>query len=491
MKLRQLVRKQLSVWMGWVVVSFGVTTAAHAEVIQILHTNDLHSSFDRADDPSRGGYAAVASTLHRLRHESAQQGISTLSLDGGDFSEGTAYYLADRGVWSWRLTNELGHDAVTLGNHDWQAGPGHLDEMIARSRPTFTLLAANFHCPKKYRFIRAKLRKSTELRIGGVRVGIVGVAPATMEFEWMAEPCQITNPVVAVNDVAETLRPRNDVVIALTHVGLSKDRELAKKSKNVDLIIGAHSHDELPAPLWIKNRKGRRVPVFQTGSRGAWVGRILLEVLPGQAPRVLSSELIPVDRTQGEDSRILGLIRESREALERHYGAGWLEEPIGASEVPIEWNHGAVSSDWSRFTVEAIREAVGAEVAIDSPEFRGVGAPPGLITRETLFNSYPRVFGFQHPGWTIWTIRMEGWALEMLRRQTKLLGLPIVFSKRGDRPFSPFREYVIAVPEGIGTMVNLYKTVVFPTIGFARDTQIPLLTALEARLRRLGTLRAN
>src|SRR5262245_42283193 len=118
-------------------VSLAVLTLpsiSFAQRLQILHTNDLHAHFDEAEDlslaqgnenkPSRptGGYAQVKALIDKLKREAAAEGTESLVLDAGDFSEGTQYFLIDKGEETWRLMDTMGYDAVALGNHDFYIG---------------------------------------------------------------------------------------------------------------------------------------------------------------------------------------------------------------------------------------------------------------------------------------------------------------------------------------------------------------------------------
>ena len=104
------------------------TNDAYARLVQILHTNDLHSHFEQAEDRSiagivspdkpKGGYAHVKALIEKMRAEAASQGVESIVVDAGDFSEGAPFFLADKGEVSWRVMNAMGYDAVTIGNHD-------------------------------------------------------------------------------------------------------------------------------------------------------------------------------------------------------------------------------------------------------------------------------------------------------------------------------------------------------------------------------------
>src|SRR6185312_7349897 len=94
--------------------------------------------------PTIGSYAALKTHIDALKKAAQDQGIDTLVLDAGDFTEGTQMFLADKGEASWRVMNELGYDAVTVGNHEYLMGQDDLDRIVGDVKPKFNLLCANF-----------------------------------------------------------------------------------------------------------------------------------------------------------------------------------------------------------------------------------------------------------------------------------------------------------------------------------------------------------
>src|SRR5262245_44283655 len=117
---------------------------ASAALLEIIHTNDLHSHFEHSVDPTEGSYAALKAQIDRLKSEAQAQGIETLVLDAGDFSEGTEFFLAEHGEDSYRMMDALGYDAVALGNHDYLMGQDELDRLLGKVAPNYKLLCANF-----------------------------------------------------------------------------------------------------------------------------------------------------------------------------------------------------------------------------------------------------------------------------------------------------------------------------------------------------------
>src|SRR5579885_2216713 len=109
--------------------------------LTIVHTNDLHSHFR----PERtvlglGGIARIKTTIDRIRAEAPN---NTLVVDGGDWSEGNAYYMLGTGRETLKTMDLLGYDVAVIGNHDWLNGPDRLLDAIEQAHTHMAFVAAN------------------------------------------------------------------------------------------------------------------------------------------------------------------------------------------------------------------------------------------------------------------------------------------------------------------------------------------------------------
>ena len=299
------------------------------------------------------------------------------------------------------------------------------------------------------------------------------------------------------------LRARNDYVIALTHLGVDADRQLVNRVNGIDLVIGGHSHTVLQRPLIEKNPRARPVAIVQAGAHGNYVGDLLVDLEPGKPLQLLHYKLVDVRSDGPRDAGMDKILGEAREHLDAEYGAEWLREIVGHSEVPLENAfYRKHPTAWSRFVGEAIRDAAGAEVALDIFEFEGFEQPPGPITREQLFVMYPRALGFdERLGYTIWTANVSGRILKLAVKEAVTLGLPVnpvgIEIERdtlgrplgyliGGRPIEPDRSYKVALPESVARGafgLSRYLKLAFRN---ARNTGIPIWTASERYLKKIG-----
>ena len=480
---------------------------AQSRPLRIIHTNDLHSHLDHARDRGRGSYAAVKATIDQLKWESTQQGVDTLVLDGGDFTEDSSYYLAGKGLESWRAMGAMGYDAVTLGNHDWLAGSKDLDDVVGRAAPPFALLGANFIFTWDQKNLVKHMRQYVEFKKAGARIAVYGLTTDDWEYSWMAEPGFVHNPIYTAQEDLPALRSRNDYVIALTHLGVSTDKFLAQNTREIDLIVGGHSHTTLKEFKTAKNRDGKLIPIVQSGMHGEHVGDLLVDVEPGKPLQVLSYRLVEVYSSGPQDAAMVKVAQHAREALDREFGAEWLREVIGTAEVPLEnAYYKEKDTAWSSFVADAIRETGKADAAVDATQFEGMDQPAGPITREQLFILYPRVFEFSKPrGWTVWTTSIKGWVLKIALQKVISDGMPILTSgitydvtpsggannfRINGQPIVGTRSYKIAMPEGILRGAFGLSKALKIVFSKAHDTGVSIWEATEKKLRREGVIKA-
>ncbi len=244
--------------------------------LTILYTNDIHATCHPVgvvgDSAGRiGGVVALEREVGAVRARHA-----TLLLDAGDLlSGGPLGSLSDGGVKGGhliRLMNALGYDAMGIGNHDLDHGPGNLIE--ASRRASFPLLAANLLDEGGNPLVGPGW---CIVRRGRVRVGIIGlVTPGVAGYlpPDVARRVRIRPPEVVGDSLARLLDPRTDLLVVLSHCGLATDRLLAKSlGPRVDLIVGGHSHDLLRVP---ERQDG--VLIVHAGSRLRFLGRLDLRI---------------------------------------------------------------------------------------------------------------------------------------------------------------------------------------------------------------------
>lgn len=260
--------------------SFKNATVKH---ITILHTNDVHSYIDPfpADhprNPNMGGVARRASLIENIRKENP----NVLLLDAGDIFQGTPYFNYYGGELEFKLMGMMNYDVATLGNHDFDNG---LEGLYAQfPHKTFEFVSANYDF--KNTLLDTHIKPYTIKKVDGVKIGIFGLG---VELDGLVDKKNYKetvylNPIEVATDMARVLKQREkcDLVICLSHLGFKYkdepnkvcDIQLAKKTKDIDLIIGGHTHTFLDKPVIEKNLDGKEVLINQVGCYGINLGRI-------------------------------------------------------------------------------------------------------------------------------------------------------------------------------------------------------------------------
>ena len=251
--------------------------------ITILHTNDVHShiepfSKDHSEFPNKGGFERRAKLISEIRRKNP----NTLLFDAGDIFQGTPYFNFYGGEIEFKLMSMLGYDAVTIGNHDFDNGIDGLDKQLPNAK--FDIISSNYDF--KNTILESKVSDYKIYNKSGVKIGVFGLG---IELEGLVskdlyKETKYLDPIDIANDTAKKLKETEncDLVICLSHLGYKyekfpnkvSDLNLAKTTKNIDLIIGGHTHTFMNKPVVVKNNVGNDVLINQVGCFGLYLGRI-------------------------------------------------------------------------------------------------------------------------------------------------------------------------------------------------------------------------
>jgi len=251
--------------------------------ITILHTNDTHSHIEPFEAnhnrfPNRGGVARRASLIEQIRQENE----NTLLLDAGDIFQGTPYFNYFGGELEFKLMSTLKYDVATIGNHDFDNSIEGLYKQLPNAR--FDFVSANYDF--KNTVLDTHVKPYKILHKDGLKIGVFGLG---IELEGlvgkkMYKETGYLNPIEITQDITRQLKQEEqcDLIICLSHLGYYyksnpdkvSDLTLAKATKDIDLIIGGHTHTFLPKPTIVKNADGKNTLVNQVGAYGVNLGRI-------------------------------------------------------------------------------------------------------------------------------------------------------------------------------------------------------------------------
>ncbi|MEC7864024.1 MAG: metallophosphatase [Bacteroidota bacterium] len=247
--------------------------------ITILHTNDMHSHihpFTSGRNKGLGGMAQRAGLINSIR----AQKDHVLLLDAGDIFQGTPYFNFYGGELEFKLMSEMKYDAATLGNHDFDNGLDGLQKQLPHAN--FPFLIANYDFSNT--ILKNTFKPYKIFNKGGIKIGVfgIGIELKGLVPEELYENTIYQNPVEKANYYASLLRKEKkcDLVICLSHLGFKyatneiSDIKLASQTRNIDLIIGGHTHTFLKKPISILNLDKKEILINQVGWAGINLGKI-------------------------------------------------------------------------------------------------------------------------------------------------------------------------------------------------------------------------
>jgi len=278
--------------------------------LRILHTNDHHAHLEAIDfnKDELGGILRRKTLIDKIRSQNAATKEPLLLLDAGDIFQGTLYFNRYLGQADLYFYNELGYNIGTLGNHEFDRGQKVLADFISKAK--FPLISANIQVDKTSPLAN-KIKPWTVLQINREKVGVFGLT--TEKTAVLSNPgngVTFTNPIKAAQKAVAALNAQNvNKIIALTHIGINADRELAQQVNGIDIIVGGHSHTPLgnmpdatvPYPIIEKSPDGNEVLIVTDWEWGKYLGDISLtfdnngEVISWQPSPTPVSKDIPPD----------------------------------------------------------------------------------------------------------------------------------------------------------------------------------------------------
>ncbi len=277
-------RRYIGVALATLIIGAFSCSTIEAERLVLLHTNDTHSLID--PENGQGGVLQRKALIDSIRK--AEKNV--LLIDAGDMVQGTLYFKFFKGEVEYPLMNMTGYDVRILGNHEFDNG---LDEMARFYKDVKgDRLAANYdfsETPLKGMFQPYSIKK-----VGGKKIGFIGVNvdPANLISRENYEGMKFKDVISTVNSTASYLKndKKVDLVVLVSHLGVARDNEkvndydVASASKDVDIIIGGHSHTVLQPrnegkfPSIVKNAEGKDVLITQTGKYGKYLGYINIDL---------------------------------------------------------------------------------------------------------------------------------------------------------------------------------------------------------------------
>lgn len=268
-----------------ILTAFTVTGMARVKKLLILHTNDTHSCVmplktTLADtlQAGRGGFLRRLAMLGQERRKNPD----LLLFDSGDFSQGSSYYSMFKGDVEVGLMNMMRYDAATIGNHEFDFGMENMARLFRMA--DFPIVCANYDFTGTC--VEGLVKPYVVIRRNGVKIGVFGLSPK-MKGLVSDKNCvgvKYLDPVKAAQKTADMLKNKEkcDLVVCISHLGWNiggdDDVLMMKNTRNIDIVLGGHSHSYFKQEKWVKNLNGVSVPNDQNGKSGIFVGRLEVEM---------------------------------------------------------------------------------------------------------------------------------------------------------------------------------------------------------------------
>lgn len=258
-------------------------SGADAQRLTILHVNDTHSHFEpvrSGPDAGLGGVIERAAYVDSVRRADGKRNV--LLLHAGDFSQGTSYFTVLKGDLEIAEINAMKYDCVTLGNHEFDNGVEELGRRLAMLKCPVVCANYDFSSFEAGKYIKPY----TIVRRGGMKIGIIGLLTDITKVveRTISDRLPALDVVTVTNKWASYLKNEEkcDLVIVLSHLGYDEseafesmsDQMLVGRTRNVDLVVGGHSHTFLEKMESAPNPDGKMVPIVQDGCWGLNVGNL-------------------------------------------------------------------------------------------------------------------------------------------------------------------------------------------------------------------------
>lgn len=262
------------------VVSVGAKTKKQ---LVVLHTNDVHScimplneNLDNKDLAGRGGF------VRRVNMIKEQRALhpDLLFFDSGDFSQGSGYYTLFKGDVEIGLMNQMGYDAATIGNHEFDFGLDNMARIF--SKANFPIVCSNYDFTGTP--CEGLVKDYITINRNGLKIGVFGLgAPLKgLVANPNCEGVKFLDPAETAKKYIKLLRKQEkcDVVICLSHLGWEisdyPDQQFIREIDGCDLVLGGHTHTYMPTLEYAPDKTGKMIPDDQNGKHGVFIGKLVL-----------------------------------------------------------------------------------------------------------------------------------------------------------------------------------------------------------------------
>ncbi|WP_202299859.1 bifunctional metallophosphatase/5'-nucleotidase [Mesorhizobium sp. 131-2-1] len=377
--------------------------------LNILHFNDWHSRIEgnnkyestcSAEEETKGecigGAGRLVTAIAQERKK--LEGQNVLLLNAGDSFQGSLFYITYKGAAEEEFLNQIKPDAVTLGNHEFDDGESALVPYLDKAK--FPVVSANV-VPNDKSGAAGKIKPSIVLEVSGQKIGIVGaVTNDTPELASPGPNIAIADDVKSITAEVEKLKAQGvNKIIAVTHIGYNRERDVIAKIPGIDIVVGGHSHTLLsntdpkaagPYPTMVDNPDGYKVPVVQAASYSKYLGEFKVVFDDNGVVKEASGDPIFLDKSITPDPAVLARIKELGAPIEelKNKEVAETTKPIDGSRD----NCRARECEMGNLVSDAILDRVkgqGVEIAISNGGGLRASIDQGTVTMGEVLTVLP------------------------------------------------------------------------------------------------------
>lgn len=401
---------------------------SQAKTITILHTNDMHANFvpheatwvRKDPKPMVGGFRELEFAIDSVRKAKP----NVLLLDAGDVMTGNP--ITDRkfkgvdGGALFEMMNMVGYDAWAIGNHDFDISQQNLLGLTRIAK--FPTLSANLVNEKNEFPLNNK--EYIIIERGGLKIGVFGLT-----LQGLYGVVNQSNLVgIKVLDLAETAQRiinkidgETDLIVAITHSGVSEDSALAASVHGLDVIIGGHSHTRLTKPKFVND-----VIIVQTGRFCENLGELELTVENDKVTKY-DGKLVQLWANENRvPTRLSTFVDSIQTEIDKEFN-----EVIATLE--FDWTKNSrKESNIGNWIADVHRDATHAQVGFMNAGGIRTNVSAGPLTRRELFSVLPFrnvLVTFQLTGKQLKDCVAHGLASD---DQLQVSGLRLEWKKKGD-----------------------------------------------------------
>lgn len=438
-----------------VISCFAVTSIASSKEkkVDVMFLHDTHShlnefaTVENGKTQVLGGFAKIKTLIN----EQKEKNPDTLLLDAGDFSMGTLIQVVfEEEASEIRMLGELGMDATTLGNHEFDYKAKGLANMMNNAVASGDKLPAMVVCNVNWESMETagltedqKLLKDAFENYGvqeyivvtknDVNIAITGVFGEDCLDCVPNCPLAFENPITAVQETVAEIREKEDVdmIVCVSHSGTwededkSEDEILAKSVPELDLIISGHTHTKLDEPI-----QHGDTYIVSASEYGKYLGNLSMTRKDDGRWEMDDYELITVDKDIEADAETQSKVDALMDMVDSKYleQFGYTTDQIlctndidfatsgDVGNKHTEMNLGSIMADSYTYAVTQLdtTDTRPVDVAVVPAGVIRDTYAKGNITTENVFNSFSLGIGEDGiPGYPLISIYLTGAELKM------------------------------------------------------------------------------